>query len=76
MAGKKRAADASAAVPAGPPKEESFPRGGGDGLSALEHRRARLEAEAAADRDFFTDAQRVKGKRQKTSGNSRVQTKS
>lgn len=67
MAGKKRPAEAAAA-PAGPSQEESFPRGGGDGLSALEHRRTRLEAEAAADRDFFSEHQRSKGKRVKTSG--------
>ena len=67
MVGRKRSAEAAAA-PAGPPQEESFPRGGGDGLSALEHRRTRLEAEAAADRDFFSEHQRSKGKRVKTSG--------
>ena len=64
MAGKKRPLEV-AALPPTALREESFPRGGGDGLSALEHRRTRLEAEAAADRDFFSESQRPRGKRQK-----------
>ncbi|KAK9823324.1 hypothetical protein WJX72_001906 [[Myrmecia] bisecta] len=53
MVAQKRPSDALA-------EDEAFPRGGGGGLTALDKRQIREQAEADADRDFLQESKRRK----------------